>query len=202
LCLGQYVYHTNHLFCSAYVVAAVSGRPYVSEGKIVRGQGYLQLVISFSSSCGYPLVKHGFKLVSISSEFQSPRLSAWPPWFRTREVAKIIHSNLWPRPNPQDSVIMDGERLSGPSTRARNVRTTAIKRDSLMAELERGKLSNFPQQNTTFSTQWPRLKPILNISIRPPTFNCKATTANASFHLTIGTCVSRTTTCGTHRDQE
>ena len=42
------------------------------------------------------------------------------------------------------SVSMDDERLSGPTTRTRNVRTTAIKRDSLMAELERGKQSNRP----------------------------------------------------------
>jgi hypothetical protein len=46
---------------------------------------------------------------------------------------------------------MDGEQLSGPSTRVRNatsLRTTAIKRDSLMAELERGESSGLSFRNS------------------------------------------------------
>jgi mitotic spindle assembly checkpoint protein MAD1 len=54
-------------------------------------------------------------------------------------------------PTTRNTVNMDGEQLSGQSTRIRNatsLRTTAIKRDSLMAELERGELSRLSFRNS------------------------------------------------------
>ena len=86
---------------------------------------------------------------------------------------------------------MDGEPVPGPSSRTRyttSLRTTAIKRDSLMAELERGESSKLTslelQEAIPFHDQ------ILNLSIRPPTFSCKAATANTGLHLAIGARVS------------